>query len=74
MSEWLEVTLSLLEWIQIVERVEDDDFYSQDIIAQKAIRRIKEQLDWDEAKFTRIASDCLWAVSEFKPKGDKDDE
>jgi len=32
------------EWLQIIERVKDDDFYYCDEIAQEAIRKIEKIL------------------------------
>jgi len=41
----IRVALTLEEWLQIIERVEDDDFYLFDSIAQNAINKIKKMLE-----------------------------
>jgi len=38
------ITLHGTEWIQIIQRTEDDDFYYMDYVAQDTIKKIKEAL------------------------------
>lgn len=40
----VKIDLTMEEWLQIIERVEDDDFYHTDDVAQNAIRKIRETL------------------------------